>query len=306
MPAPLPDQDVIFFGSAAEFQARPNYVSELTCESTDLECIVGKYAFAKADALRCGLNRCRQPHQHGYVIRLRDRRETHCGQDCGAREFLVSWDEIEATFKRADAAKTRRDALAKIATARDPLLRDAYELRDQLKVAAERVSSIFAEMSADRPLHAALLHCLQDDGRIQVEKKVDEDIRRSMGEGAYRRQFQTLDTIVGIEAALSYANVGREFRTSVTMFLDALTDTALGQMQDRELEEMSRKMDDVKRNIAAAQLFRRSADRFFASANLEKFWLLRQVMTRRDVTSRTERILKRGTGTTPAVDTITG
>lgn len=58
----------IAFKTKNEFQERPNYQANLSCEATELDYIVGKYHFGREHEFQCGLNHCNQWHQIGFVI----------------------------------------------------------------------------------------------------------------------------------------------------------------------------------------------------------------------------------------------
>jgi hypothetical protein len=117
-----------------------------------------------------------------------------------------------------------------------------------------------------------------------------------MGNAYGGRRFHTIDTIAGFEAARSYRQVIAEFDSKVVIFLENLDESRLAGMTDKELQQASRKLDDVASNIAAAHGFLRAAERFCSPTNVSKLWHLRMTMPKRDVTSRTERVLRRTTG----------
>lgn len=81
--------EIIDYGATLDFQLRERYEPTLVATQEELDLAFGKYTrpAPKPDWIACGLNGCDEPHRYGWVIRLIDGRETHCGPDCGERQF---------------------------------------------------------------------------------------------------------------------------------------------------------------------------------------------------------------------------
>src|SRR5882724_11249527 len=94
----LAEQHPIRFSSADEFKTRAAWRDGVDPAQHKPAKIIGDYAFAKTEALPCGLKSCRTKHQYGYVIRTEDGLETHIGRHCGKRYFGVQWGEIQSVF----------------------------------------------------------------------------------------------------------------------------------------------------------------------------------------------------------------
>lgn len=168
------DLNPILFKSAEEFQTRERYKPQLTCAHDKLERIVGKYAFTEKEALECGLNGCGTKHWHGWVIRTTDGDETHCGRDCGEREFGVKFKEVEAAFKQAEERQSRTERLEQVARERDEILAVAIPMYERTSAAINHVQYILNQISKEANLKRVFDDCVRSRGRILV---ADEESR---------------------------------------------------------------------------------------------------------------------------------
>ncbi|NWB64069.1 hypothetical protein [Pseudomonas sp. F1002] len=77
------------------------------------------------EKIKCGIQSCRTPHWHGYLISTSDDKETNIGKDCGKNHFKA---DFSAEMKRHDALYERRLKLNRILD----LKKDAPALLSQL------------------------------------------------------------------------------------------------------------------------------------------------------------------------------
>ncbi|VVE07132.1 V-type ATPase 116kDa subunit family protein [Pandoraea sputorum] len=283
----------LLFKTADEFMKRENYVPDLRCGGDELDKIVGKYAFSEQHRLQCGLNGCRRWHWHGYVIQTKDGREGHCGQDCGKREFGVSFDEIEATFQREEAAAARRTVIQEMLSVRGELLAAATTLYSTAATSRSKIEEVLTEVAKDGALMIAMQSCLRNEGRIQVAATVDKDMRRAMGTVDRRADIETIGVIAGGEALTMRDTVVRELDFRVLRELKGLGQIQLDAMSEKDLQEQSLRLREMRDTLQKAQQFVDAASQFFARRNLEEFSKLREILSQRDRTARVERILTR-------------
>jgi hypothetical protein len=171
----------IQFESVEQYQARPNYLSAISCASDHLDRIVGKYVFDEPRKVRCGLNGCNYEHWHGYVIRLKDGRETNIGQDCGKREFKVSFEEVEARYERAVDAAARANAIKTALAERVELLAEAQRLEKLLGQAVSQVDLVMGQLKREPLLLRAFEDAARNGGAVQAAQAVDRDTLDAMG-----------------------------------------------------------------------------------------------------------------------------
>jgi hypothetical protein len=290
---PALDREVLLFASADEFRGRERYQAELTCTKNDLDRIVGKYAFAEKDRLQCGLNRCNTWHQHGYVISTKDGRETHCGQDCGKREFGVTWDHVEAVYKRAEDARARRAALAEFLPRRTAMLGEARLLLSAIEAACTRVASVMALVRQAPGLQSALVAAIRDGGRVRVEVHLDKDQREAMGIRDGKANLQTIATIEGGAAMSAHSRIAATLRSEVIAPLERMTDDSMSGLEEEELRRETKALDLRERSLENAKSFLVEAERFCRSDNLARFSQLKQVMPRKARDGRLDRVLAR-------------
>jgi hypothetical protein len=63
-----------------------------------------EYAMPEKDGMRpCGIAGCKQPHRHGWLVRLEDGTRSHVGNICGKRHFK-DWHRMRTTYRAAQRA----------------------------------------------------------------------------------------------------------------------------------------------------------------------------------------------------------
>lgn len=197
----------------SEILERPNYFSELAIESSGLSHIVGIFQFEEKDAFLCGLNGCGQRHWNGLVISTKCGRETHCGLDCGKREFPEDFEAKQALFNNALRVHESRETISNLKKA-------SAELISSLTIAQAKINQLYPYLkgirdairrcdAAERAFNRAVRH----DGVIMVSVELTE-IQREVS-GGQRFRMQSVGRVAGINAISDYAKIAAEVDTAI-------------------------------------------------------------------------------------------
>lgn len=63
-----------------------------------------EYAMPEKEGMRpCGIAGCKQPHRHGWLVKLEDGTRSHVGNICGKRHFK-DWHRMRTTYRAAQRA----------------------------------------------------------------------------------------------------------------------------------------------------------------------------------------------------------
>ena len=283
----------ILFKSPEEFDKRPGYQPQLTCTRDQLEKIVGKYTFTKEQQLECGLNGCRTKHWHGWVIRTKDGKETHCGKNCGERDFDVVFKEVEAVFKAAVERQSKKDRLEQIGRDRDALLADARGLYEKVSAAGKRIQAVLNEIKRDVALERAFESCMRSGGRILVEDEESKRLRAAMGANAAKADLKVIGIIKGTSAVFDAARAASELKYKIISPLQDLTTENLNALPDKELSAKTQAFSSMQQTISSAKNFLSAFEQFNSPSNAQAFVLLQQSMPKKARTGRVGRIVER-------------
>lgn len=274
----------IAFKTKNEFQERPNYQANLSCEATELDYIVGKYHFGKAHEFQCGLNYCNQWHQIGFVIATKSGAETHCGQKCGANAFGVTWDEVEAEFKKQEETMNRLASLQNIQETANATLKLCAELSSKCEPLASKIQKISQEISNEPAYKRAL------DESIKIGGKIYGKVERSefMSEGADKTEVKA--TIDGGEAMSTSVSIMRTLKYQVERPLNEVLGKDLQTLSDKEIKNELATLKNYTATLLQAETFINQATRFTATSNLKKIGLLIDQLSKHSRTDRVHRI----------------
>lgn len=285
------DRSPIQFQNAEEFQSRPNYLSELSCSSTELDYIVGKYGFSREKSLKCGLNGCHTTHWHGFVIATKLGQETHCGKVCGAKAFGVTWDEVEATFQRKEAERDRSVALLKIKEDGTAILQRCIQLIEKCEPLESAVRAVLQELSRETALLRAFENIVKNGGRIMGEAEQSAFMRDGTGSG--KRDLVLLATVEGTNSIGSSKDTVRSLKFHVEMPVKDLISQPQESLSAKQIEAHLKTLADVNSTFARAEAFAKNAERFLILGNLDKLELLLPQLPKRSRTDRARAILRR-------------
>ncbi|WP_155629306.1 hypothetical protein [Burkholderia territorii] len=283
----------IHFASREEFESRPAYVPSLRCDSTDLEYIVGKYGFSTDKKLQCGLNGCNAWHQHGFVIATKSGVETHCGQDCGRREFHVAWDDLHAEFQRQEKALARRSLVATLLQERNQILDDATTLGVELAAACSKIRSIYDELRKEPLLARQFDNALQSDGRILAAVESDSSIGAARGQRGKNANIAVVGRIQGILAAQKYQTIGRILEWGVIRPLREISEQSVDLLSDDRVAEKAKSVQSIRQELSAVVEFVGAARQFLAPSNVIEITKLKRNLPSKARTARLDRILAR-------------
>jgi hypothetical protein len=283
--------DVVRFRNADEFRVRPWYRPAITCAHDDLKRIVGPYDWEEKDQLKCGLNGCDQVHWHGFLIRTKDGRETHCGTNCVQREFPDSWAEAHRVMKEIDDRQTRFVGMQALIARRQEMLAVSERTLADLRRAAGQVETLFREMGKEPALSTALDECLQEGGRIRVEARVDSAF--GADQPGNKRNIETIATLNGASAVKSVRVILHFFQRDAIAVLLGITQEWLDCASPGEIKKMSLKLNAVHAAQLDAERSVKDVGAFFRPSNLRKLVELKRLMPRKTITGRTDRVLRR-------------
>jgi hypothetical protein len=283
----------IHFASRQEFEVRPSYVPALRCASDDLDYIVGKYGFSKANPLKCGLNGCNREHWHGFVIATKSGIETHCGQDCGKREFKVSWDDIHADFQRQEKAEARKKLVDSVLQDRNELLSQAEGIQAKLSFACSKIRQVYDEIRKEPILSRSFESAVTNGGRILAAVKIDKDIGAGRGQRRQNANVTAVGRILGVESAAKYHVVGRLFDWGVVRPLRGINEKAIESMSQTRIEEAASQIRNLRTELILANEFLTSSRQFLSAENMEQMEKLKDTLPARARTARLDRIYAR-------------
>lgn len=283
----------IHFKSREEFESRPNYLPAVRCTSDGLDYIAGKYGFSADKKLQCGLNGCNSWHQHGFVIATKSGTETHCGQDCGRREFHVSWDEIHAEFERQAKADVRKQLVSKLLEDRNELLKRALSMQSEIAGACSKVRAIYDELRKEPLLAKEFENALANDGRILTELEVDARVAQAFGQRGRNANLTTVGRILGRVAPAKYRSIAATFERSVVQPLVDLGEKSVDTMSDERIEQSVRTIEALRLELGVADQFLTSSRQFLSPKNFAEIEKLKLVLPSRARTSRLDRIFGR-------------
>lgn len=274
----------IAFKTKNEFQERPYYQPNLSCEATELDYIVGKYHFGREHEFQCGLNHCNQWHQIGFVIATKSGAETHCGQKCGANAFGVSWDEVEAEFKKQEDAMNRLTSLQNIQEEANATLKKCAELSSKCEPLANKIQKISLEISNEQAFKRALDETIKLGGQIFGKAEQSE----FMSDGV--NKTVVIATIDGGEAMSTSVSIMRTLMYQVQRPLNEVLSKDLKTLSDKEIKAELATLKNYTANLLQAETFINQATRFTAVSNLKKIGLLINQLSKHSRTDRVHRI----------------
>ncbi|WP_442596345.1 hypothetical protein ACSBPU_05685 [Parapusillimonas sp. JC17] len=272
---------------------RPRYAGPLRLESAEKVQVVAPYDLPRGDWVRCGLNGCTTEHGKGYVIRAEDGRETNCGHMCGSREFGAVFEEFVADFQRRKVDQARRAVLTAAQTEAAPMLSTVEALVPQLEENTDRVWEIMDVITRDPDVSRKFHEILRLGGRVSVEERISEDIRKATGSAA-RFTTRTIATIEGGRSALDGGRPLQTIKQNVLPGLRRLLSLNLQEVSPDDGDKLSLEIAEIRRQIQRAQQYIEDAHRFTSLSNLRAVALLGEVMANRSTrASRALRALDR-------------
>ncbi|WP_288898768.1 hypothetical protein [uncultured Delftia sp.] len=290
--------EVLALHSQADWENRENFISSLNAPIEEIDCIIGKYDLPRALAgmpygtgmVRCGLNGCNELHYRGFLLRMKDGRETIIGRDCGRRKGFV-FEEIEATFKANETRQARQEILRKLNQTRGSLIVQAEELLPVAERAAERINSCAVDFSKFIGFWAAVGTASTLGGRVLVEVK-----RSEWNESSGKADITTGAVIRHLDLLYQDNTVhARGLKFLVIHWLkNDLEEEINGAGDDlKKLSALVTKAADVEGILASARKFCKEADEFFEPENLSGLLVIRDQLRKAERSNALDRALRR-------------
>lgn len=271
----------------SEILERPNYFNELAVDSSGLSHIVGIFQLEEKDAFMCGLNGCGQKHWHGLVISTKCGRETHCGLDCGKREFPEDFEAKRALFTNALRIHESRETISNLKKASAELVSSLTMIQtkiDQLYPYLKGIRDAIRRCdAAERAFNRAAKH----DGVIMAPVELTE-IQREIS-GGQRFTMQSIGRVAGISAISDYAKIASEVDTAIAN-LKEVGSLDVSTITPRKIKYYVQLNNDIPTKRQRALNFLKSTRLLLDSdnrANIEKLTSLEGIKG-----DRSERILK--------------
>lgn len=267
----------IFFTRVDEFTNRAAYVDKLDCTSTELSHLVGKYEFPKDRWIRCGLNGCTTLHGQGFVYAKSTGEESHCGIDCGRREFDLKWKEVFARFRAAEKASNTRKFLFNIQAEATEIIGYADQYTAECGTAGSLLTALIEGLFTPAPeLHRALMVCVKNGGKIQVANFSSKRLRKELGHKKQGAELETIGTLRGVAAIPARSSVIDAVARAVKP-TRALMKLDISSLSNEELAYHSKKFQEARETLQAAGLYLREARRFLRRDNLDELKKFRRL-----------------------------
>src|SRR5690606_32289031 len=156
------------------------------------------------NSFRCGLNNCRQEHWNGIVIATKNGMETHCGLDCGAREFPDDFRSKHAIFKNALRRVDTMRTISELKEGAENHLKEAKRLSGSINSVYESIQKIRSSLRTPRMLDKHIESIFRAGGVISVSVELTEREREIAG-GRQRFKSQIIGKIQGVTALRDFA-----------------------------------------------------------------------------------------------------
>lgn len=291
--------EVLALHSQADWENRENFTSSLNSPIEEIDCIIGKYDLPRAPAgaphgtgmVRCGFNGCNESHYRGFLLRLKDGRETIIGRDCGRRKAGYIFEEIEATFKANETRQARIEILNNLSQTRQTFIAEAEALLPRAEIAAQRVYSFASDLSKFFGFWASLGTASTLGGRVLVEVKRSEWV-----EASSKVDVTTAAVIRHLDIVYEDNSVhARGLRFLVIRWLSHGIEEEINNAGDdlKKLAALTSKASEVEDVLAKAKKFCDDADDFFTPSNLAGLTVIRDQLRRSERSNALDRALRR-------------
>lgn len=276
--------EIIDFGATLDFQLRDRYELRLDAKEEELDLIFGKYTrpTPKSEWIPCGLNGCDQPHRYGFVIRLHDGRETHCGPHCGESHFNAKWTEVIATAKAAEDAAAFRKSITNLLIERDALTVRGGSAAEQSGTLELRVAEATRHLYSVHSLRRAIENCARNGGSIRAEIEVGAG---KLARSASRPKAAQLKTVAIFDGATLLTTSFVRYSSIIASALPSLRSldaSDLAGANKKELAQRSAEGQNFRATLERAERQIELGRRLFERDNLEKLELLVTHHVRKD------------------------
>lgn len=259
--------------------SRPKFVANVDADAAQLKHIMGNYEF---DApVLCGLAGCRQPHGKGYLVQLKDGRETNLGKDCGKKYF---GDVFRFAKRRYDSA--RRDQENRLSLS---------ALQNQLPQLRQRVMDIRQGQFGADWAHKLLQKLLQRGyglpdalvteigklvrarnprvmrDRLATKEELDQLEAAAVGERRLPRPYyiqEPAGTIDGLPALYAENSLRDLLVVGITVDLDQIEGKDVSSLASKDLTALSKRTSDLEARFTRAEQSLAEARKLLRQSNL--------------------------------------
>ena len=292
--------DILNLRSPIDWCAREKYQPNLVANVEDIDRIIGKYDLPRAPSgsaygtgmVLCGFNKCNEKHYRGFLLKLKDGRETIIGRDCGRKKLGVVFEEIEATFKASETRQARKEILHEIQSTRELIISEAESIFPDVLIAENRILEFKKDLEKFHIFWKKLEDANALGGRVLIEleksKWVESTGKVDLVSGAIIRN---LDVIFS-----EYTIHRRSLRIKVISWLrTGIEDEIMLAGDDiKKLGELVVKASEVRYIVNEAKVFFVSAKQFFTVENLDGLNVIRDKQLRKvEKTNALDRALRR-------------
>jgi len=239
--------------------------------------VIAPYRFL--DRANCGIESCRTPHLHGYLITTSDGLETGIGSHCGRKHFGVKFtrerqrvDQAIERRRRIDSVMAMVRNMPQMITVIEGLERDYRELQElKVRLMGAVGTGIFSTLKqrADRddPVIERSVPMTPAEAEVYFETS---NRRANDGKGWPHKQVHvaTLDGLQFIKARFKdmlVTNLCQPMRE-----LSKIKPADIEAMKPRLLLETAKWVGQAPQDIIKAQDVVAAGRRFFKAENLEK------------------------------------
>lgn len=251
-----------------EITKRENYRPSLRVNSDQLSHIVGVFNFDQKDSFRCGLNGCGQEHWNGIIIATKTRLETHCGLDCGAREFPEDFKDKHALFRNA----LRRVESIQTVT---KLKESSASHKEEALLIKRRIDSLYSDLqsirnSLRRPtaLNNHVESLFRSNGTITISVPLTEAEKEVSG-GNQKFKPVIIGRVKGVFALRDFAKSSVAIE-SVINLLAKTQSLNPEKASNRIINQYINLNNNIRAELDSAQKFISSAEEFLNPKNLEE------------------------------------
>jgi hypothetical protein len=199
------DKLLLRFGTYAEIEQRPSFEPEVNGRTAKPIGVVGVYDLPKRDWRPCGLSTCHTSHGKGYLVTFDYGTETLVGNECGAKNLGLEFEQLLSRAKYSHRVATDRAMVASIADRREALLEQVDVLLEKPR-GGKWIYRRLADARRILPHEAAHLvsRMARHDGPDVYEERYlsakDIEIRKETGTfNGSRFERVKVGSIVGLE-----------------------------------------------------------------------------------------------------------
>lgn len=273
-----------------ELKARPQYRESLDFSENsgrELLDILGEYSFPDTKIIQCGIQGCRTPHMHGYLVLTTDGLETNVGNVCGKKHLGDNFNIKRAGFKRKQSELRNLYVISelkkKVSLIRpllDELLsRSTYIVKLKMVLnqeSSELVKHITERAKLAKPAVERAVPMTIAEAKRQYSMEVDEDENgktEQFEKWLARRAPKKIVTAATLRGLLFWRfDLHQAFRQDVLSFVSALdkfSDEDLAMLTAPQQRKFTKWGQGLDRKISDVAEIVRAGEEFFTFENVD-------------------------------------